>query len=340
MTQSGEMPANGGGASRPASPAPPLVAVRAVTRRFGDFVAVDAADLTVGPGEVVGLLGANGAGKTTLIRLILGLLRPGNGRVRLFGEPPSRRTRRRLGYVPQGLGLWEDLTVTENLEFSADAFAVAAHSTRADAPAATRSARADASAADATARAYGGAEPLDADLRAARDQLVRDLPLGLRRRLAFAAALAHHPDLLVLDEPTSGVDPLARARLWDTIHATVEDGAGALVTTHYMDEAEQCDRLVVMAQGVVIAQGTMRAIIGAATAVEVEADHWEAAFAALDAAGLPLALAGRLLRVPGGDQARVRAALATGAVAARIRIVPATFEETFVTLATARQENS
>jgi ABC-2 type transport system ATP-binding protein len=338
MSPSGEMNAGGGATSRPTGPAPPLVDVRAVTRRFGDFVAVDAADLTVEPGEVVGLLGANGAGKTTLIRLILGLLRPSGGRVRLFGEPPSRRTRRRLGYVPQGLGLWEDLTVTENLEFSAGAFGVVTRSDRAVAPTAGATV-ASAPATAAPTRASHAAEPLDADLRAARDQLVRDLPLGLRRRLAFAAALAHHPDLLLLDEPTSGVDPLARAHLWDTIHATVEGGAGALVTTHYMDEAEQCDRLVVMAQGVVIAQGTMRTIIGAATAVEVEADHWESAFAALDAADLPLALAGRLLRVPGGDEARVQAALDARLVAARIRIVPATFEETFVTLATTRQEN-
>ncbi len=341
-TSAGQPAAAGasGATSRPTAPAPPLVDVRAVTRRFGDFVAVDAADLTVEPGEVVGLLGANGAGKTTLIRLILGLLRPNGGRVRLFGEPPSRRTRRRLGYVPQGLGLWEDLTVTENLEFSAGAFGVVTRSDRAVAPTAGAPV-ASAPAAGAPVRAAGGAELLDADLHAARDQLVRDLPLGLRRRLAFAAALAHHPDLLVLDEPTSGVDPLARAHLWDTIHATVEGGAGALVTTHYMDEAEQCDRLVVMALGVVIAQGTMRTIIGAATAVEVEveADHWESAFAALDAAGLPLALAGRLLRVPGGDEARVQAALDARLVAARIRIVPATFEETFVTLATTRQEN-
>jgi ABC-2 type transport system ATP-binding protein len=297
------------------SPTSPLVDIRAVTRRFGDFVAVDTADLTVGPGEVVGLLGANGAGKTTLIRLILGLLRPSSGRVRLFGAPPSRDTRRRLGYVPQGLGLWEDLTVGENLEFSGGAFGIGTSAGRDE-------------------------SPLDSDLCAAAGDLVRDLPLGLRRRLAFAAALAHHPDVLVLDEPTSGVDPLARAHLWDTIHATVENGAGALVTTHYMDEAEQCDRLVMMAQGAVIARGTIAAIIGDATAVEVETDHWEAAFAALDAAGLPLALAGRLLRVPGGDVARVQAALDARHVAARIRVVPATFEETFVTLATTRQENS
>jgi ABC-2 type transport system ATP-binding protein len=314
-------PAVAGAAAQLVSPASPLVDVCAVTRRFGDLVAVDAADLAVEPGEVVGLLGANGAGKTTLIRLILGLIRPSGGHVRLFGTPPSRDTRRRIGYVPQGLGLWDDLTVDENLEFSAGAFAVGAPAGR-------------------EVRPGGGVPPLDSDLRAAADDLVRDLPLGLRRRLAFATALAHRPDLLVLDEPTSGVDPLARAHLWDTIHATVEGGAGALVTTHYMDEAEQCDRLVVMAQGIVIASGTMRAIIGDATAVEVEADHWELAFAALDAAGLPLALAGRLLRVPGGDAARVQAALDARHVAAHIRIVPATFEETFVTLATTRQENS
>ena len=254
-------------------------------------------------GEVVGLLGANGAGKTTLIRLLLGLLQPDGGAVRLFGAPPSRPSRRRLGYVPQGLGLWEDLTVVENLDFSRDAFG------------------------------GKGDLVLDDDLSAARATLVRDLPLGLRRRLAFAAALAHAPELLVLDEPTSGVDPLARARLWDTIRSSAEGGAGVLVTTHFMEEAEQCDRLVVMAAGRVVAQGTMAAIIGDAQAVEIDAHEWQAAFACLEETGWPLALAGRRLRVPGGDAARVQALLAERGVAARVQVVPATFEEAFVTLA-------
>ena len=178
-----------------------LLSARGVVRRFGPLLAVDHADLEVRSGEIVGLLGANGAGKTTLIRIVLGLLAADGGAVRLFGLLPSRATRRRLGYVPQGLGLWEDLSVAENLDFTARAFGQTA------------------------AVAVPAA---DGDLAAASRSLVRDLPLGLRRRLAFAAALAHDPDLMVLDEPTSGVDPLARARLWDTLHEAVERGKGAL----------------------------------------------------------------------------------------------------------------
>ncbi|HEX8862722.1 MAG TPA: ABC transporter ATP-binding protein, partial [Actinomycetes bacterium] len=155
----------------------PLLQARGVTRTFGGLTAVDQVDLQVNAGEVVGLLGANGAGKTTLIRIVLGLLRPTAGEVRLLGEPPSRHSRARLGYVPQSLGLYDDLTVAENLAF--------------------------------TARAFGGHPPErldDPELEAARGELVAGLPLGLRRRLAFAAALGHQPELLVLDEPTSGVD--------------------------------------------------------------------------------------------------------------------------------------
>jgi ABC-2 type transport system ATP-binding protein len=283
-----------------------LAVAHGASRRFGELLAVDGVHLRVGAGEVVGLIGANGSGKTTLIRLLLGLLRPTAGRVRLFGEPPSRRTRARLGYVPQSLGLYDDLTVAENLAFSAGAFGVR-----------------DPSA-------------LQGDLAAVRDTLVHELPLGLRRRVAFAIVLGHRPDLLVLDEPTSGVDPLQRARLWETIRASAEQGAGVLVTTHHMSEAEQCDRLLVLASGRVVAEGTMDEVVGGTRAVEVRTGRWEEAFTALDAAGLPVSLVGRSLRVPGADREAVGRLLAGAGVDADLGVGPASFEEAFVVLAAGR----
>ncbi len=257
----------------------PLAECDAVTCRFGQFTAVREVSLRVMPGEVVGLLGANGAGKTTLIRLLLGLVHPWAGVVALLGEAPSRRTRRRIGYVPQGLGLYEDLTAAENLEFTAAVF---------------------------------GSDPaaLPPDFASRADVPVGRLPLGLQRRAAFAQALSHQPELLILDEPTSGVDPLGRARLWETITGAARAGAGVLVSTHYMEEAEECDRLVIMADGVVVADGTAEQIVGGDRVTVVEAASWPVTFRQLADAGLPVALAGRTLRVPGATPAQVSTALA------------------------------
>ena len=272
-----------------------------VTRRFGDFTAVDNVDLSVGPGEIVGLLGGNGAGKTTLIRILLGLLPVSSGEVRLFGRLPSRETRRDLGYVPQGLGIYDDLTVTENLQFSREVYG--------------------------GERSSGG---VPAALRPVGGTLVRSLPLGLQRRTAFAEALAHEPRLLVLDEPSSGVDPLARARLWETIQDATGRGVGVLVTTHYMDEAQECSRLVVMTQGRVVAAGTAAEIVGQEQVVVVRSGSWGRAFEALTEAGLPAALAGRSLRVPRASQAQVAEAL--HGVPAQLSRAPATLEEKFFEL--------
>jgi len=281
-----------------------LLETAEVTRRFGRQQAVQAVDISVEAGEVVGLLGANGAGKTTLIRLALGLLRPTEGAVRLFDRRPSRSSRHRLGYLPQSLGLYEDLTVWENLSFASRAFG----------------------------RSMDAAG-LDPEIAAARGTLVRDLPLGLRRRVAFAAALAHDPELLVLDEPTSGVEPLARARLWETIRDAADRGVGVLATTHYMSEASECDRLVVLVSGRVAAAGTMDAVIGDLRTVIVEPDRWETAFAALDEVHLPVALVGRTLRVPGASIGTVDETLRAAGVSSRLSVAPATFDEAFVTIA-------
>ncbi len=285
-----------------------------VSRVFGRFTAVDGVDLAVGPGEVVGLLGANGAGKTTLIRMLLGLLPVSGGSVRLFGQPPSRASRRRVGYLPQGLGLYDDLTIAENLAFSCAVF---------------------------TGTRTGSGPDVPDSLRRYASVAVRDLPLGVARRVAFAQVLAHAPELLLLDEPTSGVDPLARARLWETISQTAADGAGIIVTTHSMEEAEECSRLVVMVSGRVVAAGTAAQIIGPARTAVVRAVDWAAALRRLEAAGLRAVLAGpgsagpglagAALRVPGGSAAEVAAAL--GDVPAGVSTEPATLEERFFELA-------
>jgi ABC-2 type transport system ATP-binding protein/ribosome-dependent ATPase len=273
-----------------------------VTRHFGAFTAVDDVSMSVATGEIVGLIGANGAGKTTLIRMLLGLLPASEGSVALFGQTPSRTTRQQLGYVPQSLGLYTDLTVTENLRF--------------------------------TARAFGSTPPrtLGDELSEVRERLVGDIGLGLQRQLAFVAALSHNPSLLVLDEPTSGVDPLARSRLWDTIHDQADRGVGILVTTHYMQEADQCDRLVIMVAGSVAAAGTVSDIIGGRTAVQVDTNSWEQAFTALTNARLQVLLAGRSVRVTDTSAAEVEQVLDTAGLSTRITTVPSTLDETLITL--------
>ncbi|WP_336873926.1 ABC transporter ATP-binding protein [Rhodococcus qingshengii] len=281
-----------------------VLRARSVTRKFGDFTAVDSMSMTVDPGEVVGLLGANGAGKTTLIRMLLGLLAATNGEVELLGGPPDRTRRARMGYVPQNLGLYRDLTVDENLAFSADAYGV---------PLPT----------------------VPAELHDVRTTLVRDLALGAQRQVAFLVALAHEPTVLVLDEPTSGVDALARARLWDTIRQQADSGVGVLVTTHYMEEAQQCDRLLLMSAGKLVGAGSENDIIGDTRAVAVHTPHWAQAFAALNNAEIPVILDGQSIRVPDTDPATIDSVLQSADISAEIRPVRATIEERMLVLARA-----
>jgi ABC-2 type transport system ATP-binding protein/ribosome-dependent ATPase len=278
-----------------------VLAAQGLTRRFGDVTAVDDVTFEVRPGEVVGLLGANGAGKTTTIRMLLGLIAPTDGTAFLLGGVPDRGTRRRLGYVPQGLGLYTELTVRQNVAFSAQAYAVPpAH--------------------------------LEGALAPVADRLVRDLPRGLQRQLAFVAALQHDPEVLVLDEPTSGVEPLASARLWDRIRAEAERGAGVLVTTHSMEEARQCDRLLLMAQARLVGSGSERDLVAGTRAVAVVTDTWTEAFDALTRAGELVTLDGRSVRVVDRDPAAVERVLAGAGVTARVTQVPATLEERMAAL--------
>jgi ABC-2 type transport system ATP-binding protein len=282
------------------TPADALAEAAGVCKRFGSFTAVHAVNLSVPAGEVLGLLGANGAGKTTLIRLLLGLLRPSEGSVRLFGAPPSVAGRRRVGYVPQTLGLYADLTVAENWSFTAAAFGIRA--------------------------------TLPASLAGVRNELAGTLPLGTQREVAFAVALAHRPELLVLDEPTSGVAPLGRARLWEDIRQAADHGAGVLVTTHNMEEAQECDRLVVMADGRIVIGGTVADIIGDREVAEVRSADWARAFAVLDAGGLEVQVHGEgVLRVT-GQAADVRKALAAAGIDAAVQMVGANLEEAFVAI--------
>jgi len=272
------------------------------TRQFGDGRAVDGVTMSVSSGEVVGLLGANGAGKTTLLRLLLGLLPTTSGHVELLGGAPDRDRRRRLGYVPQGLGLYADLSVRENVDFHARMY-------RTEAPA------------------------LPDSLRHKGEALVGELPMGTQRELAFVVALSHEIDALVLDEPTSGVTALTRSQLWETIHSQAERGVGVLVTTHHMSEAEQCDRLLLMSQGRLVASGSISDVVGDTRAVRVATDRWERAFAVLGDAGEPVMLAGRTIRVPDADPRRLHELLANEGIAASVSYVPATIEERMMVLA-------
>jgi ABC-2 type transport system ATP-binding protein/ribosome-dependent ATPase len=281
---------------------PSLLQVHHVTKEFGSFVAVDDVSFSVAPGEVVGLLGANGAGKTTVLRVALGLLAATSGEARLLGSYPDRHVRQRIGYVPQGLGLYADMSVRENLEF--------------------------------VASVYGQPRPtLSGALAGIGDELVGRIPLGSQRELAFECALLHDPELVVLDEPTSGVGALTGNALWDTIHERAEAGLGVLVTTHYMQEAQQCDRLLLMAGGRLVAQGSEAEIIGDTTAVRVSTDQWARTFDELSRAGMPVTLAGTDVRVADIPAGQVEAALAAADIAAQVHAVPATIEERMTVLA-------
>ncbi len=212
----------------------PVIFVENLTRRFGEFVAVDHINFQVEPGEVVGYLGPNGSGKTTTIRMLLGLLEPSDGKATVLGFDAFRQSedvRMRAGYMSQKFALYDDLTVWENLEFYGGVYGIR-----------------DKARIRSTLELVG--------LTGHDSTLTRSLSAGWRQRLALGIAVVHQPKLLFLDEPTSGVDPTARRAFWDLIYQFAENGVTILVTTHYMDEAEYCERVGVMRDGKLLAMDT------------------------------------------------------------------------------------
>lgn len=213
------------------------VIVRDLVKRFGDFVAVDRISLEARPGEVVGFLGPNGAGKSTTIRMLCGLLRPTGGQALVAGFDVARepeQVRRRIGYMSQKFSLYNDLRVIENIRFFASMY---------DIPASVLKER------ESWVLEMAG-------LIGRESALTGTLPSGWKQRLALGCAVLHRPPILFLDEPTSGVDPASRRQFWELIHRMAAEGVTVLVTTHYMDEAEYCSRLVLIFQGRIIASGS------------------------------------------------------------------------------------
>jgi ABC-2 type transport system ATP-binding protein len=215
----------------------PAIQARDLTRTFGTFVAVDRISFDVRSGEVFGFLGANGAGKTTAIRMLIGLLAPTGGTARVAGHDvftESEAIKSNIGYMSQRFSLYEDLTPRENIRLYGGIYGLS------------------------LAQIRERTERLLARLGLARvaDDAVRRLPLGWRQKLALSVALIHEPRIVFLDEPTSGVDPITRRQFWELIYEAASTGTTVLVTTHYMDEAEYCDRISIMVAGRIAAIGT------------------------------------------------------------------------------------
>jgi ABC-2 type transport system ATP-binding protein len=215
------------------------VQVRGLSRSFGDFVAVDRIDLAVREGEIFGFLGPNGAGKSTTIRMLCGLLAPtgGGGTVAGFDiNSATEEIKARIGYMSQRFSLYDDLTVEENIDFFSGLYGVEA---------ARRRERKE------WALAMAG-------IADRKDSVTRTLPAGFKQRLALGCAILHEPPVLFLDEPTAGVDPVSRRGFWELIHELAQKAVTVFVTTHYLDEADYCDRLALIYRGRIIAEGTPR----------------------------------------------------------------------------------
>lgn len=215
------------------------IEARELTRTFGSFTAVDRVSFAVRAGEVFGFLGANGAGKTTAIRMLTGLLHPTAGAATVAGHDIAReaeQVKRSIGYMSQRFSLYDDLTVRENVQLYGGIYGLS----------------------DAVIRERMHRMLSRLGLEQVERALVGSIPLGWKQKLAFSVAMLHRPRVVFLDEPTSGVDPVTRRQFWELIYETAHGGTTVLVTTHYMDEAEYCDRISIMVAGRIDAMGTPR----------------------------------------------------------------------------------
>ncbi|MGN6602008.1 MAG: ABC transporter ATP-binding protein [Ginsengibacter sp.] len=207
-----------------------VIETEKLTKRFGDFTAVDEISFRVFKGEIFGFLGANGAGKTTAMRMLTGLLHPTSGKATVAGfdvYKKSESIKKNIGYMSQKFSLYEDLTITENLQFFGGIYGLSPQQLK----------------------ERGKALVAELDLQKEANKLVKDLPLGWKQKLAFSVAIFHDPQIVFLDEPTGGVDPVARRQVWDLVYAAADKGITVFVTTHYMEEAEYCNRISIMVDG-------------------------------------------------------------------------------------------
>ena len=214
-----------------------IIRAKNLTKKFGNFTANDRLNFEVNRGEIFGFLGANGAGKTTAIRILCGLSTPTSGEVKVAGFDIYKQTeliKQNIGYMSQKFSLYEDLTVSENIRFYAGIYGISPKQ-----------------------RKQKEAELLEKlELEKVKNKLIADLPLGWKQKLAFSVAIFHDPKIVFLDEPTGGVDPVTRRRFWDLIYEAANSGITIFVTTHYMDEAEYCDRVSIMNAGKIVALDT------------------------------------------------------------------------------------
>ena len=299
--------------------AAPAIEVQDLTKSFAGRVVVDRLSLSVPSGRIMGFLGPNGSGKTTTLRMLCGLLTPDAGAGTCLGLDivrDAQAIKRQVGYMTQRFSLYEDLSIAENLDFIGRVFGLAE-------------------------RRRKVAQALDRlGLTARRRQLAGELSGGWKQRLALAACILHEPRLLLLDEPTAGVDPKARRDFWAQIHDLAADGMTVLVSTHYMDEAERCHLIAYIAYGRLLAQGTVGQVVEGAglTTFTVTATADRVAELGQRLAGLPgidlLAPFGSSLHVGGADRPRLLASLAPfqGDAALAWREDPATLEDVFIHL--------